>query len=83
MKATPNAKEGNKRKRIFSLFGVMLRIRLFEERVKELYRGQEIFGAVHLYIGQEAIAAGICSALRDSDSVFSTHRGHGHYIAKT
>ncbi len=60
----------------------MLTIRLFEQRVKQLYRAGEIFGAIHLYIGQEAIATGISEALRDDDCVFSTHRGHGHLIAK-
>ncbi len=65
------------------LYRRMLTIRRFEERVKQLYRAGEIFGAIHLYIGEEAIAVGVCSQLRDSDRVFSTHRGHGHYLAKT
>lgn len=60
----------------------MLTIRLFELKVKELYRRGEIPGAIHLYIGQEAIAVGICSTLRKTDYVASTHRGHGHLIAK-
>lgn len=60
----------------------MLTIRLFEQRVKQLYRAGEIVGAIHLYIGQEAIATGISAALRADDYVFSTHRGHGHLIAK-
>ena len=58
-------------------------IRRFEERVKELYNQGSIVGAIHLYIGQEAVAVGVCQALRDEDYVFSTHRGHGHAIAKT
>ena len=66
-----------------NLYKRMLLIRRFEERVKLLYRAGEITGAIHLYIGQEAIAAGVCSELKDSDYVFSTHRGHGHYLAKT
>jgi len=61
----------------------MLLIRRFEEKVKQLYQNGEIFGAIHLYIGQEAIATGVCSVLRTDDFVFSTHRGHGHYLAKT
>ncbi|MCK4983142.1 MAG: thiamine pyrophosphate-dependent dehydrogenase E1 component subunit alpha, partial [Victivallaceae bacterium] len=61
----------------------MLTIRYFEERIKQMYRGGEFFGAIHLYIGQEAIAVGLCSQLSDNDYVFSTHRGHGHYLAKT
>jgi len=68
---------------IEELYRRMLTIRRFEEKVKQLYRAGEIFGAIHLYIGQEAIAVGVCSQLRDSDCVFSTHRGHGHYLAKT
>ena len=60
----------------------MVRIRRFEQRVKELYRAGEITGAVHLYIGQEAIAVGACETLRADDYVTSTHRGHGHAIGK-
>ncbi|MFH0965426.1 MAG: thiamine pyrophosphate-dependent dehydrogenase E1 component subunit alpha [Planctomycetota bacterium] len=60
----------------------MLTIRRFEERVKELYHAGEIVGAIHLYIGQEAIAVGTCEALREDDYVTSTHRSHGHTIAK-
>ena len=61
----------------------LILIRRFEERVKELYNQGSIVGAIHLYIGQEAVAVGVCQALRDEDYVFSTHRGHGHAIAKT
>jgi pyruvate dehydrogenase E1 component alpha subunit len=68
---------------VSSIYKRMLILRRFEERVKQLYRGGEIYGAIHLYIGQEAIAVGVCDALEDSDCVFSTHRGHGHYLAKT
>ena len=57
-------------------------IRRFEERVKVLYNQGAIMGAIHLYIGQEAVAVGVCRSLRDEDTVFSTHRGHGHAIAK-
>ncbi len=60
----------------------MIAIRRFEERVKTLYRGGEITGAIHLYIGQEAVAVGACEALRTDDYVTSTHRPHGHCIAK-
>jgi pyruvate dehydrogenase E1 component alpha subunit len=60
----------------------MLRIRRFEECLETLFRAAELPGAVHLYIGQEAVAAGVCAALRDDDYVTSTHRGHGHLIAK-
>ena len=60
----------------------MLRIRRFEERTEELYRAGELPGFVHLSIGQEACAAGACAALREDDYITSTHRGHGHCIAK-
>jgi TPP-dependent pyruvate/acetoin dehydrogenase alpha subunit len=60
----------------------MLRIRLFEERVADLVTEGEIVCPTHLYIGQEAVASGVCAALRRDDWVFSTHRSHGHYIAK-
>ncbi|MFB6106266.1 MAG: thiamine pyrophosphate-dependent dehydrogenase E1 component subunit alpha [Halobacteriaceae archaeon] len=60
----------------------MERIRAFERRVGDLFADGEIPGFVHLYIGEEAIAAGVCQALADEDYVTSTHRGHGHCIAK-
>ncbi len=65
-----------------SLYRTMLRIRLFEERVVKLLEDKEIYGPAHLYIGQEAVAAGVCHHLRRGDYVASTHRGHGHLIAK-
>lgn len=60
----------------------MVRIRLFESRVEELFKAGELPGFVHTYIGQEAIAAGVCAALNRDDYITSTHRGHGHAIAK-
>ena len=60
------------------LYFQMLRIRLFEERIVDLYPEQEMKCPVHLCIGQEAIAAGVCIHLRKEDYVFSNHRGHGH-----
>jgi len=60
----------------------MVRIRVFEERISELFLAGKLPGFVHTYIGQEAIAAGVCAALRDDDYITSTHRGHGHAIAK-
>lgn len=60
----------------------MVTIRRFEENVKQLYYTGEIVGAIHLYIGQEAIAVGACEALREDDYITSTHRPHGHCIAK-
>jgi pyruvate dehydrogenase E1 component alpha subunit len=60
----------------------MLKIRLFEEEVNQLYLGAKMPGLAHLYIGQEAVAVGICEALRRDDYITSTHRGHGHCLAK-
>jgi len=60
----------------------MLRIRLFEEQVNQLYLGAKMPGLAHLYVGQEAIAVGVCEALRRDDYITSTHRGHGHCLAK-
>jgi pyruvate dehydrogenase E1 component alpha subunit len=60
----------------------MWRIRVFEERVGALTRADEVHGLVHLSIGQEGVAAGVCGALRDDDVVYSNHRAHGHAIAK-
>jgi TPP-dependent pyruvate/acetoin dehydrogenase alpha subunit len=60
----------------------MLRIRMFEERVEKLYEEEEIPGIAHLSIGQEAVAVGVCSALEPCDYITSTHRGHGHCLAK-
>ena len=60
----------------------MVRIRLFEEAVGRISEEGRIPGFIHLYVGQEAVAAGVCAALRDDDQVSSTHRGHGHLVAK-
>ena len=60
----------------------MLRIRLFEEQVNQLYTTAKMPGLAHLYIGEEAVAVGVCAALRDDDYITSTHRGHGHCLAK-
>jgi TPP-dependent pyruvate/acetoin dehydrogenase alpha subunit len=64
------------------LFEHMLLIRRAEERLVRACQEGELPGAVHLYIGQEAVAVGACSALRDHDWITSTHRGHGHFLAK-
>ena len=64
------------------LYRMMYRIRTFEERCVQLARKGIITGAVHLYIGEEAVAAGAITLLNDGDYIASTHRGHGHCIAK-
>jgi acetoin:2,6-dichlorophenolindophenol oxidoreductase subunit alpha len=64
------------------MYAQMFRIRTFEEQVNELYRGAKMPGLAHLYIGEEAVAVGVCEALRRDDYITSTHRGHGHCLAK-
>jgi pyruvate dehydrogenase E1 component alpha subunit len=64
------------------MYEQMLKIRNFEERVNELYQSRRMPGLAHLYIGQEAVAVGVCEALRRDDTITSTHRGHGHCLAK-
>ena len=60
----------------------MLMIRRFEERASADYLAGKIYGVVHCYIGEEAVAVGVCSTLKRDDRIISTHRGHGHCIAK-
>jgi TPP-dependent pyruvate/acetoin dehydrogenase alpha subunit len=64
------------------LYRQMQRIRFFEEQVNELYLSARMPGLAHLYSGEEAVAVGVCAALRQDDYITSTHRGHGHCIAK-
>jgi pyruvate dehydrogenase E1 component alpha subunit len=64
------------------LLEAMLRIRAFETAANQLYLSAKMPGLTHLYIGEEAVAVGVCSALRIDDVITSTHRGHGHCIAK-
>ena len=72
----------NDTNKILDIYTRMLRIRRFEEQVGTLFSQGQLPGFVHLYIGEEAVAAGVCAALRDDDYIVSTHRGHGHVIAK-
>ena len=60
----------------------MIRIREFESKAQSLFADGKIPGFVHLYLGEEAVATGVCACLRDDDYITSTHRGHGHIIAK-
>ena len=64
------------------MFFSMLRIRMVEEKIAELYSEQEMRCPVHLSIGQEAVAVGVCNNLKKSDIVMSAHRAHAHYLAK-
>lgn len=74
--------KGLSKDKLIELYRIMLRIRLVELKVEELYPQDEMKTPVHLCIGQEAVAAGVCANLNKDDYVFSNHRGHGHYIAK-
>jgi len=65
-----------------NLYRTVRLIRRFEERAVEFVRSGEIVGGIHPYIGQEAIAAGVCAALTETDVITSTHRGHGHVLAR-
>ena len=60
----------------------MVRIRVFEEEAGKLMESGKVPGALHLYVGEEAVAAGVMTHLRDEDQITSTHRGHGHLVAK-
>jgi len=70
------------REKLVDMYRLMVRIRTFEERVLKEVSAGVIPGAAHLYAGQEAVAVGACAALRSDDFITSTHRGHGHLIAK-
>ena len=69
-------------KLLLRMYRRMVMIRLFEEQVNDLYTRALMPGLAHLYIGEEAIAVGVCEALRADDYITSTHRGHGHCLAK-
>ena len=73
---------GRERVTLAEMHARMALIRAFETRVTELYRAGDIPGFVHTSLGQEAVAVGVCAALRDDDYMATTHRGHGHCLAK-
>lgn len=68
--------------KITEMFNQMLKIRKFEEKAMRLFAEGQIPGFVHLYIGEEAVATGVCANLSEVDYITSTHRGHGHILAK-
>jgi 2-oxoisovalerate dehydrogenase E1 component len=70
------------KEQLVKLFRQMLEIRRTEEQLARSYQAGLIMGACHTYVGEEAIATGVCAHLRPDDAVFSTHRGHGHALAK-
>src|SRR6478735_4630548 len=67
---------------LLEMYERMTRIRAFERKVQGLFKRGALPGFVHLYIGEEAVAVGTCSVLSDTDKITSTHRGHGHLLAK-
>jgi TPP-dependent pyruvate/acetoin dehydrogenase alpha subunit len=68
--------------KMIDVYETMVKIRMFEDKVAELFSAGKLPGFVHLYAGEEAIATGVCANLTDRDYITSTHRGHGHCIAK-
>ena len=70
------------KEKMIEVYTTMKKIRLFEERVADLFAEGKLPGFVHLYAGEEAIGVGVCAHLTDRDYITSTHRGHGHCIAK-
>jgi len=80
--ATKKAASDIPNDKLIRLYDRMVAIRLFEERVNDLYTRALMPGLAHLYIGEEAIAVGVCEALKNNDYITSTHRGHGHCLAK-
>jgi len=77
-----NAESSAATEKWLAMYRRMQMIRLFEEQVNELYTRALMPGLAHLYVGEEAVAVGVCEALRKHDYVTSTHRGHGHCLAK-
>jgi len=70
------------KEKLVEMFRKMVEIRFFEEKVFDLYAQNLVPGTIHLYAGEEAVAVGVCTALQRDDYITSTHRGHGHCIAK-
>jgi len=71
-----------KDEKYLEMYRKMWLIRVFDEQARDLFMKDMIRGATHVYIGEEAIAVGVCAALKDTDYITSTHRGHGHCLAK-
>jgi len=80
--AAPEAERANSPARLLELYGQIVLIRRAEERLIAMFADGEVPGFIHLSIGQEAVSAGVMSALTATDTIASTHRGHGHAIAK-
>lgn len=71
-----------KKEQLLDMYKKMCTIRAFESRIVEIFAAGKIPGFVHLYLGEEAVATGVCANLETKDFIASTHRGHGHLIAK-
>ena len=80
--ATTSGTEALSQEALLDMYERIARIRAFEQRVQKLFKRGALPGFVHLYIGEEAVAVGMCSVLGQEDRITSTHRGHGHLIAK-
>src|SRR3972149_8188828 len=77
-----DGKVASKNEEFIRMYRTMLTIRRFDERASQEVRNGAVPGLVHPYIGQEAVATGVCGALIEGDRIVSNHRGHGHLIAK-
>ncbi|MCC0025306.1 MAG: thiamine pyrophosphate-dependent dehydrogenase E1 component subunit alpha [Hyphomicrobiaceae bacterium] len=76
------AKKKSNAEQYLRMYRQMMRIRVFEDNANQLYLSAKMPGLTHMYSGQEAVAVGICEALKTTDRITSTHRGHGHCVAK-
>jgi len=76
------AKKTSNTEQYLQMYRQMVRIRTFEDNANQLYLSAKMPGLTHMYSGEEAVAVGICEALTDDDKITSTHRGHGHCVAK-
>ncbi|MEL7650190.1 MAG: thiamine pyrophosphate-dependent dehydrogenase E1 component subunit alpha [Sedimentibacter sp.] len=74
--------KGYKKEQLIDFYTTMYKMRRFEEEIFEFYKKGMMAGLAHLYMGEEAVATGICSALKEDDYIGSTHRGHGHLVAR-
>ena len=74
--------KGYSRSQLVEFYKTMYKMRRFEEEVFEFYKKGMMPGLAHLYLGEEAVATGVCAALKDDDFIGSTHRGHGHLVAR-
>jgi len=74
--------KGYSKEQLMSFYETMFKMRRFEEETFEFYKKGIMAGLAHLYMGEEAVATGVCAALKEDDYIGSTHRGHGHLVAR-